>query len=176
VHQEIDTYNASSYGLDAGALLRVNDTITLGAAFHNIIQPRLKLYQNEDVFPIEFRSGVCFAFANLILSLDGLQAQGRNPKLCAGAEYLIEDIVAVRAGIDETELTAGFGVILRGCEIGYAFSYHDAVSGFSDLGASHRFGITCRWGEVAEGCDSSTFRYYTVQSGKSEWKVGVRKK
>jgi hypothetical protein len=66
----------------------------------------------------------------------------------------------IRAGLDETELTSGLGITWRGYSFDYAFAYHDAWSDYDNLGISHRFGFTTRFGNKASGAppDLSWFR------------------
>jgi hypothetical protein len=110
------------------------------------VQPEIKLIQDKDKFPLSITLGANYRpNSKLLLSIDTMKIEGRNQKIRFGTEYLPMKLFALRAGIDETEVTLGFGVNINNIEVGYAFGYHDALSGFSGLGTSHRFGINYSW-------------------------------
>ena len=56
------------------------------------------------------------------------------------------DILALRAGLNEKEMTAGLGVALGDMSLDYAFSYHNAAADVDDLGSSHRMGLRVSFG------------------------------
>lgn len=57
-----------------------------------------------------------------------------------GLEYMVKNIVALRAGSDDGTLTVGGGLNLKPVSIDYAYAGH------SNLGDTHRISITARWG------------------------------
>ncbi|MCX5781856.1 MAG: PorV/PorQ family protein [Elusimicrobia bacterium] len=148
VQQKIDNYSGTGFGVDAGALYALTDRLWFGANLQNIIPPMIKLNTDTDQYPITLNLGAsCDISEKVLLSSDFVFTAGRNPKLRIGAEYTPLKMFSIRAGINETEVTAGFGITWKELEIGYAFSYHDALAGYTDLGSSHRFGITYNFGK-----------------------------
>ncbi|MDD5757353.1 MAG: hypothetical protein PHR23_08790, partial [bacterium] len=75
------------------------------------------------------------------------KTENRQMKVHLGTEYTLAKLFSIRAGLDETEATMGMGVRWQNYSLDYAFAYHDAWKGYEDLGMSHRFGLTVRFGK-----------------------------
>jgi hypothetical protein len=149
--QQIDTYSAIGYGVDTGLLYKPKNIgpLTVGLSIQNLVAPRMKLKYETDKFPLDVRLGLAYRFMNdkLILAVDTDKTENRSLKMHYGIEYSPLNIFALRAGLDETEITAGFGLSIKNFSLDYAFGYQDAWKGHVDLGASHRFGMTYKWGK-----------------------------
>ncbi|MFH1784518.1 MAG: PorV/PorQ family protein [bacterium] len=153
--QRIDTYSDTGYGLDLGLLYKARSQsrllkpLTVGLSVQNLIAPQIKLKSETDTFPRAVRAGLAYRFFNqsLITAIDADKTENRSVKMHYGVEFSPNELLAIRAGLDETEITAGFGVNVAGFGLDYAFSYHDAWKGHEDLGNSHRFGMTYNWGK-----------------------------
>jgi tetratricopeptide (TPR) repeat protein len=72
---------------------------------------------------------------------------GNALKILMGAEWAFNDLLAVRAGINEREIAAGLGLKFKDWGLDYTFAYQDAVAGLGDLGASHRVGLHFGFGK-----------------------------
>lgn len=144
VRQMVDTRSATGLGMDAGLLYNAAIPLTIGLSIQNILPVRLTLDDAEDIYPLSITAGAGYRLFNrkLLVAVDVNKAEKREYKLRAGSEYVIARMLAVRAGVDETELSCGLGFSFRDYSIDYAFSFHDAWQGHEDLGASHRLGIT----------------------------------
>lgn len=149
VKQNIDTKTDTGFGADLGLLTNYK-RLRLGVNVQNLIAPRLKLKNKEDVYPLSATLGLGYRVLQdkLLIAMDIRKTENRSLKLHAGSEYIIANLFAIRAGIDETEAAMGAGIQWRNYAIDYAFAYHDAWKGYEDLGASHRFGLTVKWGNV----------------------------
>ncbi|MFH1784520.1 MAG: PorV/PorQ family protein [bacterium] len=153
--QNIDSYSDTGYGLDLGLLYKSNSErallkpLTLGLSVQNLIAPQIKLKEKTNTFPRSIRTGLAYRLfsENLIVAIDADKTDNRSVKMHYGVEISPAGLFAVRAGMDETEITAGFGVDFVVFKLDYAFSYHDAWKGHEDLGNSHRFGMTYNWGK-----------------------------
>jgi hypothetical protein len=142
VRQSVDNFAGTGYGLDLGLMSRLSPRLQAGFALRNLIAPSVKLRNHADDYPRDIRAGLKFTpNKKLLLASDLIQTQDRSLKLNLGGEYSINQLLVLRAGLNETEMSAGLGFRLQDFGIDYAFGYHDAVSGVTDLGASHRFGF-----------------------------------
>jgi hypothetical protein len=138
----MDTYSASGFGADAGIQYPLPYKLAAGIALQNIVQPALTLNRDTDYFPLTTNGGLAWLPNNKWTVSADVQWQERtNPTPKLGAEFVVLKCLALRAGINESELTCGFGLKLRNFNIGYAFSYQDPTPGFSSLGSSHRFDL-----------------------------------
>jgi len=149
VNQHIDKYSDMGYGLDVGLLYKPYMRFSMGLTLRNLIAPRLKLKQMTDRFPLEVRLGLAYRIflERLTVAIDGDKTEGRYFKLHYGVEYLPHKVLALRMGVDETEVAAGLGFRWRNLQVDYAYAYHDAWGKYRDLGSSHRIGLSVRFGK-----------------------------
>lgn len=150
IRQEIDTYSGSGLGLDAGALYQWKPRIQFGLTARNIVSPKITLDSTAEKYPFDIRGGVKFSgLKNILLALDLNKTTGRSVKPHFGAEWTAAQLLIIRAGLDETQMTAGLGFKINDWTLDYAFGYHDAAADFEDLDASHRFGFHVNFGRKA---------------------------
>lgn len=155
VKQNVDSRKDTGYGVDIG-LLSNHKNLNLGFALQNIIAPRILLKNKEDIYPLSVTLGIGYKALQdkLLLTMDINKTENRSLKFHLGSEYVIANLFALRAGIDETAAAVGAGVKWRNYALDYAFAYHDAWKANEDLGASHRFGLTVKWGKQKQMTDS----------------------
>lgn len=150
INQSIDSRSDTGYGLDMSLFWHpiIVRSLTVGTNVQNIIAPRLKLDQNSDTYPLGVTFGIGYRLFSdkLLLASDICQIEGRQLKLHIGGEYLLGNLLSFRLGFDETELTSGIGFKWYDYSLDYAFAYHDACSDYENLGFSHRFSMTARFG------------------------------
>ncbi len=148
VNQNVDTKSDTGYGVDLGVLTNYQK-LNIGLSVQNIIAPRLKLVEDTDKYPLSTTLGFCYRFFNnnLLAAVDLNKTENRQMKIHLGTEYILAQLFSIRAGLDETEATFGLGVKWQNYSLDYAFAYHDAWAGYEDLGISHRFGLTVRFGK-----------------------------
>jgi hypothetical protein len=146
VNQNIDSKSDSSYGVDLGALTNYKK-LTIGLSVQNLIAPKLTLMEDTDKYPLAATVGFSYRFFNnnLLTAIDLNKTENRQMKVHLGAEYTLMKMLALRAGIDETEVTSGVGFTWNNYALDYAFAYHDAWKGYEDLGIAHRFGLTVKF-------------------------------
>ncbi|MDD5131124.1 MAG: PorV/PorQ family protein [bacterium] len=160
VNQNVNTKSDTGYGIDVGVLYKHNDSdiqhsafslqrINIGLSIQNLIAPKLTLIEDTDKYPLSTTLGFSYRFFNnnLLTALDLNKTENRQLKVHLGTEYTLAKLFSIRAGLDETEATFGMGVKWQNYSLDYAFAYHDAWKGYEDLGISHRFGLTVRFGK-----------------------------
>lgn len=149
----VEQYSASTFAGDLGYLLHVPE---LGWSYGASVQNaggRIRYNTEADPLPLIFRSGVAWqggvpSVHNVLGSLDAdyvLQEKKLHVQL--GGEYFWQRMYGVRMGYqllrDDGGLTFGMGLRWRGR---YLLDYAWALGG--DLGATHRFTFTWRFGGV----------------------------
>ncbi|MDD5492205.1 MAG: PorV/PorQ family protein [bacterium] len=146
VSQDVDTKSDTDYGLDLGVLANFYPW-SAGIAVQNVVAPQLTLLENTNQYPVSATLGAGYRLFSdsLLLAMDINKMVDREVKIHFGAEYSVAQMMAIRAGIDETELTAGLGFTWQKYSLDYAFAYHDAIAGQKDLGVSHRLGISVKF-------------------------------
>ncbi len=199
VNQNVNAQSDTGYGVDIGFLWQPDSSslpanvggqaqsavsglgkylnpLSVGLNIQNIIAPKLALIEDPDKYPLAATLGFSYRFCNnnLLTAIDLNKTGNRQVKLHIGAEYTFVKMLALRAGIDETEVTTGLGFKWQNYSLDYAFAYHDAWKGYEDLGISHRFGLTMRWGDTRQPVNSSN-REKQVTANSSELVESTKK-
>ena len=148
VREEIDRYTGTGFGFDPGLMWSISPKWQSGFLIRNLVAPRLKLKSTSDVYPRELRMGIKFQpREKFILAADAYKVENAQAKLSLGAEWKPYRLLALRAGLNDTEITAGLGFQFGDWGIDYAFGYNAAApSGTENFEQSHRFGIHLSFG------------------------------
>jgi len=145
-------YSASGFGMDIGFGLQPDmknqliDGASFGLTFINILQPNLKLEEEESGDPYGTRAGfalwrpISARFDDqLLLAVDMVKTKYDETRMHIGCEYSINGMIAARSGWDAGFPTFGFGVILYSVRIDYAYRG-------SDLDNFHLFSLSSGFG------------------------------
>ncbi|MFH1824196.1 MAG: PorV/PorQ family protein [Candidatus Firestonebacteria bacterium] len=137
VYQQILSYEGVGAGVDIGFLYKPFEFLNLGGNIQNIIAPRIKLKDEMDTYPLNFRFGVALKLldSNLSLTNDIEKTLTSAFKFHVGLEYWLYPFIGIRGGLDETEVTAGIGLSYKGYGLDYAIASQS-------LGLSHRVSFT----------------------------------
>jgi hypothetical protein len=148
IYQQISIYKDIGVGLDLGVKYQLFDFVIFGAVLQNVIPPSVKLKDDVDTFPFAVKAGTCLRLfdGTVNLNIDADKTGVRDIKLRGGVEYMPLKFLAIRAGIDETEITGGIGL----SHLGYSLDY--AIASLS-LGISHRASFTVAFGAFDLGLD-----------------------
>lgn len=152
-HQSLDTYSATS---SPGLHLSIGRNFSTGAAWlpevsafvigRNLLQSGLTLAEENYSLPTALDLGVALNIrpvtswdhlARLTVSMHKIEAM--SPMLAAGLEYSIQQLLAIRMGVRDGNLSFGTGLAYRG------FSFDYAVVD-RDLGSLHMFTLTSQFG------------------------------
>lgn len=145
LYEKIDKSAAFAPAADLGALYKFNRMpVSLGIAVQNL-GPKFR-YQVERVdLPLNVKAGLSYRpIADLILAADVNRPKKGSTTLHAGVEYTAFQRMMLRVGYNgrneaDSGITTGFGVLLPGASIDYAFVP------FGDLGISHRISLSLHW-------------------------------
>ena len=156
ISQTIDDESGSTAALDLGVTRSFNwlggRLFNAGASVQNI-GPGLKLSSKSYALPLTLRAGLSHHIpeAGALLSLDVSKPIDNYPFFALGLEQQLTGRLALRTGyryrLHGNELgawsgfSAGMGLELERLSFDYAFSP------FGDIGNSHRFSISFRFGE-----------------------------
>ncbi|MFH1860230.1 MAG: PorV/PorQ family protein [bacterium] len=138
ITEDIASYNDTKIGLDGAMLFDLRDYFSLGLSVQNLVPLRLKLIDKDETFPIIVRAGGALKALNnnLLLALDVEKLPSQVYKTHFGAEYWLKNrSVALRMGLDNTEITSGAGMDFENYIIDYSLSHQN-------LGYSHRLSFT----------------------------------
>jgi len=176
INQNFADHSDMGFGTDAGILYKPLSGLSLGLNLQNMIKPKLKLKTDTDTYPLSLNLGASYKMFNdnMTLSIHAQKTEHQSFKMHYGAEYCLLHLLAFRAGIDETEITAGLGFRWGNFQIDYAYAYHDAWGKYRDLGSSHRIGLSVRFGKKEVGVSSEVMEEAVGVSSKAmEEAVGV---
>ena len=129
----------SAFLANVGLLTEVSKPLFLGFAVQNI-----GTELGGDPLPLTLRVGLALRPGPFEIALDLVKPTDDDTYYCAGAEWWIEKIVAVRAGYKSNQdagsgFTAGLGFKVATVDLDYA--YVD----FGDLGNTHRISLGFKW-------------------------------
>ena len=152
IHQRVMRYTGNGQGVDLGILYQPLDALNIGVALQNILQPRVTLRYDSDVYDINFKAGMALkAFSNrLTLTADINKLFREKAYFCAGVEFSPWEKPAspslkrvdLRLGCNHLQsFTCGLGLKIKFFTVDYAFSSHD-------LGNLHKFALTFSWGNI----------------------------
>ncbi|PIX16907.1 hypothetical protein COZ71_06115 [Candidatus Desantisbacteria bacterium CG_4_8_14_3_um_filter_40_12] len=136
--QDIASYSDTRIGLDGAMLLELRDYLSFGLNIQNIVSPNLKLKDKKETFPLTIKVGSALKSFNnnFLLGLDVEKLHSQGYKTHLGVEYWLRHrSVALRMGLDNTEITSGVGIDFEKYIIDYSLSHQN-------LGYAHRFSFT----------------------------------
>lgn len=156
ISQHIDNESGTSFALDLGALRSFNwlggRLFTAGASIQNV-GPGIKFVSRSYALPLTLRAGLSHRLpeTGALLSFDVSKPLDNYPFFALGLEQSLSTRLALRTGyrwrLHGNELgawsgfSAGMGLNLEKLSFDYAFTP------FGDIGNSHRFTISFRFGE-----------------------------
>ena len=147
--QELAGQSGNGLGLDLGVQtqpLRLTgdesalaQALSLGLTLRNVVEPTIRLAQEDVKDPSSIRLGAAADFAmadnvEVVLAADVDKTSDMDMKVHLGAEVRLLGMLAVRAGSNAGDLAAGAGVRWRNLTVNYAFEDNP-------LESVHRFGV-----------------------------------
>ena len=163
-NQDIGGESGLGVGFDAGAQYAFTEDITMGVSLINVLGPSITLDVNEDVFASVMKFGLGMKllqdklFVNLdadltnIIPSEDLNGESRSigMRYRAGLEYTPIQWAALRMGINDRFLSAGFGAQTNNIEFSYAFSF--VLSGDAGIGVkpAHYLSVNVKFGKPPE--------------------------
>ena len=153
IQQKLADEKANGFAFDTGVNLIypkpvLGGTIRLGGVVQNL-GGSIKFLQQSDPLPTEWKVGLAavqMLNRKLNMSFDYGSPKGDDSKIGIGAEYWLNRFIALRTGYinNHTEgngMRAGLGLRIKGISFDYAYQ------GQGELGLSHRYELSFRFGE-----------------------------
>ena len=135
--------SASTFGVDVGLLVDVSERVQWGFATFNLNAPAIGAAKEK--LPQVFSTGVAFHPIDDATLTAGIVKDVRyTGELRFGVEYVLLEMVAVRAGTtnEPNTLNAGIGIGYAFIQLDYAFSSHN------ELGVTHQFSLSLSLGDL----------------------------
>jgi hypothetical protein len=138
--EKIDQYRGSSGAAGVGLLYRLDNGLIFHGSAANL-GPKYSMNSVKQDIPATYRLGASFHRNEATVSADYVNVKSGDSHIHLGAEYLVQQMLYVRAGYqsgyDSRSFSAGAGFIYKNIRIDYAF-----VPYKYDLGTTHRFTAT----------------------------------
>ncbi|MCX5800744.1 MAG: PorV/PorQ family protein [Candidatus Eisenbacteria bacterium] len=148
VNQGMGELSTNGAGFDVGALYSVPYVkgLALGLAARDVPGAKLKLADRVENTPRTLRAGGSYRDSLrggrdvLLVGIDVSLPEKANTNVSVGGEYVVDQLVALRAGFKEGKLCAGVGVKWRSYSLDYSI-------GNSELGNLHQFSVSATFGD-----------------------------
>ncbi|MEE9170103.1 MAG: PorV/PorQ family protein [bacterium] len=172
VTQKLLSYSDTGHGLDIGAKARLFYGLDAGLVFSNILNPKIKLAQDSQTYPTQFRFGLARALLDdrLTISTEVTKIIDWGPaEMNAGIEYKALRNVAVRFGLENGRFTFGTGITLKQ----YGVDYSNASG--NELGSSNKYSFSYAFGGFGVKAKSNPEIFSPAgEQNISRIKLGVR--
>ena len=151
VKESIAGVTAQGVMFDFGIMANVPsiENLTIGLALKDI-GPNIKFQDTNEHLPFSINAGAAYKFnlyrQKTVVSLDAQKTRDEDVVFKLGAELLAGGIVPLRAGFttandDGLGISIGTGYSSQNISVDYAYVP------FKDLGNTHRFSLSFRWGK-----------------------------
>jgi len=152
INEQVMTYSGSGQGIDLGILCKPLDELSIGLVVQNVLQPKVTLRYEPDVYRVNLKGGMALSILSnhLTLTADINKLVDEKAYFCAGVELSPWERttssslkkVDLRIGVNHLQtFTCGLGLKMKFISLDYAFNTHKIRS-------LHRFGLTFRWGSI----------------------------
>jgi len=159
IYERVMKYSGSGQGIDLGILCNPLDRLSIGLAVQNVLQPKVTLREEPDVYRINFKVGLALRtwFNRLTFTADINKLVDENACFSTGLEISpwgeipspTLKKVDLRIGINHLQtFTCGIGLKVRFLSLDYAFNTHK-------LGSLHKFALTLSWGSTGKATAKS---------------------
>jgi hypothetical protein len=142
VHQTVEDFSGSGFGMDLGGIFQITPTIKIGASVMNLGGPSITLRTEPETYPTTIRGGAAVDLLNgrARVSAEVDQASGPGTSIHGGAEYWIQPGIGLRFGYSDQRATGGFTY-----KFGPQYQFDYGVADQA-LGLTHRIGFSYRFG------------------------------
>ncbi|MFH1738680.1 MAG: PorV/PorQ family protein [bacterium] len=165
-HQSVAGMSASSISADVGLLLRPGEMLgasgvwarrlSMGLALRNILEPSLRLDQDNVTDPITMRLGTAYRMpigwgGMAVASIELERSPDMSPRINAGFEYRPHAMFALRSGFN-------YGRPVLGAEVQWGNLALDYLFEDNELETVHRLGFSLKFGATVEESRMASLR------------------
>ncbi|MBA7523689.1 hypothetical protein ES705_15822 [subsurface metagenome] len=183
-------YFGGGFGMDLGLLYHPQDIkgegffwkqlkrLSFGVNLQNLVPPKVQMEANgtfcsKETYGLNLKFGTSYCVRNLVprlrdkltVNIDLDKPYLRGLKVAFGGEYWFKNTIAFRLGYGKGDINFGLGFLYRWLQADYAFTPHD-------LGLSHKFSITLKFGRQVIELEEFT-RYRAKLQTEEYYKLGV---
>ena len=152
VHERVMRYSGNGQGIDLGILYKPLDELSIGLVVQNVLQPKVTLIDDPNVYDTNVKAGVALNtyYKLLTLTADINKLVNEKAYFSAGLEispwekdtFSSLKRLDLRAGVNHLQsFTCGIGLKINFFSLDYALNIHK-------MGNLHRFGLTFHWGSI----------------------------
>jgi len=185
-----ENFSGSGFGMDLGLLYHPQDIkgegffweqlrrLSFGVNLQNLVPPKVQMKadgvsSSKETYGLNLKMGTSYSVRNLVprwmdrltINIDLDKPYLRGIKFAGGAEYWFRNSVAFRLGYGKSNINFGLGFLYRWLQVDYGFSPHD-------LGLSHKFSITLKFGRQVIEIEEYT-RYRARLRSEEYYKLGL---
>lgn len=143
INHSMDAYSGTGFGLDLGLYSTVNENLTVGLMFQDMIGAVVKLNKREDKFNTKTKFGFVYKpIKGLKLAPEVVFESNKDEIFSFGAEYAVfNDIVFLRSGFSTlyNSFSAGVGLKYMNAGIDYSFNTHKYLGNINKFGFNVSF-------------------------------------
>jgi hypothetical protein len=181
IHERVMRYSGNSRGIDLGLLCKPLDELNIGLVLQNVLQPKVTLRDDPDVYKINFKGGMALNTLSkqLTITADINKLVDEKAYFCVGVEVSPWEKISssslkrvdLRLGINHLQtFTCGIGLKVKFFSLDYAFNPHK-------IGNLHRFGLTFHWGSIYKARAKSVLKSgntYRISSSTEPLKFSTK--
>lgn len=163
--QSLAGFSTTGVGVDLGAIAKPGaffdresgwaSRVRVGLALMNVVEPTLRLAQDEITDPILLRAGASYRHdwnkVSLLSALDFEKSAKTGGMAKLGLESTVLEVLALRAGWNEGGWAAGAGVRWKGAAVDYVLEENE-------IETVHRFGLSYGFGLSVEESRQASLR------------------
>lgn len=143
INHSLESYSGTGFGLDLGLYSTVNENLTVGLMFQDLIGPVIKLNKREDKYKTKVKFGFVYKpIKGLKIAPEAVFESDKNEIFSIGAEYaLFNDMIFLRSGFNTTynSFSAGVGIKYMNAGIDYSFNTHKYLGNINKFGFNVSF-------------------------------------
>jgi hypothetical protein len=145
IQSKIEEESATAFAGDAGIIYDVAQLggLSVGAAVQNV-GTGLKFVSDEDPLPLTVRAGLAYTGGAVTVAADVSRPSDNDVSVHAGAEYVVANVLALRAGFltrpeMESALTFGLGLSWQRLDVAYGYVPFEEIEDTHHVSVALRF-------------------------------------
>ena len=144
VYNYENAQNPSSFDMDLGLQLDVNEMLFIGYSMMYILEPKFKFISMNTKINRKSIIGICYNWRKSVNFLIDYVWENENPHFNLGSEIWFYNIFSTRLGMSDERLTSGFGLHSKQWIIDAAVIAHE------QLGSNYRISFGLKLGSFSK--------------------------
>lgn len=149
IRQDVADNDDFAFGLDVGGMYRATPQWRLGVSLQNVIAPTFSLDTSEESYDRGARIGAMYEpIRRVSLAADVGLFENQSAALAIGGDFRVTDLLSLRAGLNRSEFSAGFGMQFGDWNLDYAFATAFFNKAVREIGNTHNVGFRVSFGRA----------------------------